>query len=170
MSTKQFRLVKIGCLLAVLMGAPVLAGAMDHSGMAGMDHSGMKDMDHSGTPGMGKDAKMIKVGEQLQNGVKGTAQLSDIAKAMAGMGQKATHHFMVTFTEEKGGKGIGEGLAAVKVTDPAGVSGEANKMTAMDGSFGVDLTLAKPGKYLLEVGTQLADGKKRQFRFEYTVK
>ncbi len=162
MNAKQIKLLRAGCLLAVLLGAPVLVGAMDHSSMAGMDHSSMA--------GMGASEQMIMLGDNVQDGVKGSAHLTDISKAMSGMGMKATHHFMVMFTEEKGGKGIGGGAAAVKVTDPAGVTGEAGSMMAMGDGFGADLTLAKPGKYSFEVGTKLADGKKRQFRFGYVVK
>ena len=159
---EQFKLVKTCCLLAMLVSSPALAGATDHDDMAGMDHSSMA--------GMGENDQMITLGANIQAGVKGSAHLTDIAKAMSAMGMSATHHFMVTFTEEKGGKGIGVGMAAVKVTDPAGVTGEASPMMAMGDGFGADITLAKPGKYTLEVGTKLADGKKRQFRFVYVVR
>jgi len=162
MKSKHVKLVRTGCLLAILVAAPVISGAMDHDKMAGMDHSTMA--------GMSGDAKMIMLKDNVQDGVKGAAHLADISKAMADMGMKATHHFMVMFTEEKGGKSIGGGVAAVKVTDPAGVTGEATTLMAMGDGFGADLTLGKPGKYLFEVGTKLSDGKKRQFRFEYTAK
>ena len=162
MNARQFKMVRTGCLLALLVGAPTLVGAVDHDKMSGMDHSKMA--------GMSGDAKTIMLKDNIQDGVKGAAHLADISKAMADMGMKATHHFMVMFTEEKGGKAITSGAAAVKLSDPAGVIGAATPLMAMGDGFGVDLTLTKPGKYTLEVGTKLADGKKRQFRFEYTAK
>jgi len=162
MNAKQFKLVRTGCLLAILLTAPAIAGAMDHDKMAGMDHSTMA--------GMSGDAKMIMLNDNIQDGVKGSAHLADITKAMADMGMKATHHFMVMFTEVKGGKSIAGGVVAVKLTGPAGATGETTKLMAMGDGFGADMTLGKPGKYAFEVGTQLADGKKRQFHFEYIAK
>lgn len=151
---------------ALLGGVPTLAGAADHGAMSGMEHgSPMAGMSH-----VSKGAGQILIGSDSRDGVRGTAHLDNISKAMAELGRKETHHLMVTFKEEKGGKGIDSGMVAVKVTDPAGAKGEAIKMLAMEGSFGVDLTLTKRGKYTFEIGSKLADGKNRQFRFEYTVK
>jgi len=166
MEIKIFRTMKTLLTIALIVGGPVLAGAMDHGSMAGMDHgSSMAGMDHAS-----KGAGQILIGSNSQDGVKGTGHIADVSKAMAEMGMKETHHLMVTFKEEKGGTAIADGAVAVKVTDPAGGKGEAVKMMAMEGSFGADLTLPKPGRYVFEVGTKLADGKKRQFSFEYTVK
>lgn len=170
MDAKQVKMVGSGFLLAMLLGSPVLAGSMEHDKMAGMDHSKMAGMDHSAMPGMGGDAKMIMLKDNVQDGVKAAVHLADITKAMADMGKKATHHFMVMFSEEKGGKSVTGGTVAVKVTDPAGATGEATKLMGMGDGFGADLILGKPGKYVFEVGTQLADGKKRQFHFEYIAK
>ncbi|HSH12769.1 MAG TPA: hypothetical protein VLA15_03445 [Desulfurivibrionaceae bacterium] len=166
MNKQIFKMARTWLALALIGGTPALAGTAEHGSMSGMDHgSSMAGMSH-----VSKGAGKILIGSASQEGVKGTAHLDDIRKAMAEMGMKETHHLMVTFKEDKGGKAVESGSVAVKVTDPAGVKGEAMKMMAMEGSFGTDLTLAKPGKYLFEVGTKLADGKTRQFRFEYTVK
>lgn len=166
MNKQIFKLARTLLALALIGGTPALAGAVEHGSMPGMEHGGsMTGMSH-----VSKGAGQILIGSASQEGVKSTAHLDDIRKAMAEMGMKETHHLMVTFKDDKGGKVIESGSVAVKVTDPAGVRGEAVKMLAMEGSFGVDLALAKPGKYLFEVGTKLADGKTRQFRFEYTVK
>ena len=166
MDVNIFRMARVLLTVSLIAGVPAWAGAMDHDGMAGMGHdSGMAGMAH-----VSKGAGQVLIGSDLQDGVRGTAHLADVHKAMADMGMKETHHLMVDFKEERGGKVVDGGAVAVKVTDPAGGKGEAIKMMAMEGMFGVDLTLAKPGKYILEVGTKLNDGKKRQFRFEYTVK
>lgn len=166
MDLQIFRMARTLLALVLIAGAPAVAGAMDHGAMSGMDHgSGMAGMSHAS-----KGAGQILIGSDSQDGVRGTAHIADVRKAMAEMGMKETHHLMVTFKADKGGQEIGDGMVAVKVTDPAGAKGEAVKMLAMDGSFGADLALAKPGRYVFEVGTKLADGKKRQFRFEYTVK
>ena len=44
---------------------------------------------------------------------------------------------------------------------------QASKLWLM---FGADIALTAKGAYRFTVGTRLADGKKRQFEFEYTVK
>ncbi|NTV14419.1 MAG: hypothetical protein HGA96_10890 [Desulfobulbaceae bacterium] len=166
MGIKISRLARTLLTVALLTGAPGLAGAMDHGAMAGMEHSsGMAGMSH-----VSKGAGQILIGSDSQDGIRATAHLADVSKAMAGLGMKETHHLMIDFKEDKGGKTVDSGVVAVKVTDPAKGKGEAVKMMAMEGRFGTDLTLAKPGKYVFEVGSKLADGKTRQFRFEYTVK
>lgn len=168
MNGKFSGIARILLAAALLGGVPVVSLAMDHGAMGGMDHGSSGSM--AGMSHVSKGAGQILIGSDSQDGVRGTAHIDNISKAMAELGRKETHHLMVTFKEDKGGKGIDSGMVAVKVTDSAGVKGEAIKMMAMEGSFGTDLTLAKPGKYTFEVGSKLADGKTRQFRFEYTVK
>jgi type IV secretory pathway TrbL component len=167
MNAKVSRIARILLAAALLGGVPALAAA-EHGSMSGMDHGSSGSM--AGMSHVSKGAGQILIGSDSRDGVRGTAHLDNISKAMAELGRKETHHLMVTFKEDKGGKGIDSGAVAVKVTDPAGAKGEAIKMLAMEGSFGTDLTLSKPGKYLFEIGSKLADGKTRQFRFEYTVK
>lgn len=166
MNVKISKIARTLLVVALFTGTPVLVGAVDHGSMAGMDHgSSTAVMSH-----VSKGAGQILIGSDSQDGVRGTAHLDNISKAMAELGRKETHHLMVTFKEDKGGKAVDSGAVAVKVTDPAGVKGEAVSMMAMEGSFGADLTLAKSGKYTFEIGSKLADGKLRQFRFGYTVK
>lgn len=162
MDVKISQMVRTLFAVALIAGAPVAVGAME-----GMDHgSSMVGMSHAS-----KGAGQILIGSDIQDGVRGTAHIDDVRKAMAEMRMKETHHLMISFKEDKGGKVVDSGMAAVKVIDPTGAKGEAIvSMVAMEGSFGADLTLAKPGKYVFEVGTKLADGKKRQYRFVYTVK
>lgn len=168
MNMKIHKIARTILAAALLGGIPALAGAADHSSMSGMDHGSSGSM--AGMSHVSKGAGQILIGSDSRDGVRGTAHLDNISKAMAELGRKETHHLMITFKEDKGGKAIDNGAVAVKVTDPAGAKGEAIKMLAMEGSFGADLTLAKTGKYTFEIGSKLADGKTRQFRFEYTVK
>lgn len=135
----------------------VMAGgvqAMDHGAMAGMEMSGAEIMLPSTTV----------------NGVKAMAHLLDTGKAMAAAGMSTTHHFMVSFTDVATGKPLTSGVAAVKIIDPTGKKTEAVKMMSMAEGFGADITLKQKGKYVLEVGTKLDNGEKRQFNFQYTVK
>jgi hypothetical protein len=77
---------------------------------------------------------------------------------------------MVFFSTMKDGQAITEGTVAVKVITPAGVKSEPLKMMLMGDGFGADVDLTSPGKYGFEVGTKLADGKKRVFTFSYEQK
>jgi len=102
-----------------------------------------------------------------KDGVMAVPHLADVREAMAKHGMKETHHLMVMFTDVKTGKPLIEGTVAVKVTDPAGFKIEPKMMMLMGDGFGTDISLAAPGKYTLEVGTKLADAKKRVFIFTY---
>lgn len=102
-----------------------------------------------------------------QDGVTARPHLADVREAMAKHGMKETHHMMVMFTDSKTGAALTEGAVAIKVTDPAGVTSSPKKMMLMGDGFGADISLAAPGKYSLEVGSKLADAKKRVFVFSY---
>ena len=90
-------------LLAAFLALPVSGIAMkhgdmskmDHGDMSKMDHGDMKGMDHSG---MNMEGETIPLGEVDVDGVKGSAYLLDVSKAMAKHGMKTTHHLMVKFT------------------------------------------------------------------------
>ncbi|MDD5760088.1 MAG: hypothetical protein PHI06_13515 [Desulfobulbaceae bacterium] len=101
------------------------------------------------------------------DGVTARPHLADVREAMAKHGMKETHHMMVMFTDSKTGTAITEGTVAIKVTDPSGVTSEPKKMMLMGDGFGADISLAAPGKYSMEVGSKLADAKKRVFTFSY---
>jgi hypothetical protein len=186
---------KIVLTLMLLVALPLAAQAMQHeSGAAGMDNGKMKmddskmdmdhgkmkmddskmDMDHGKMDmdhgGMKMSGDMIMLGNAVQDGVKGMAHLKDVKQAMAKMGMKTTHHFMVMFADVESGKPIDSGVAAVKVKGADGKETEAVKLMGMQGHFGADIELGAPGKYEFEVGTKLADGKKRQFEFEVELK
>jgi hypothetical protein len=157
--------------LATLLTAALVA-ALPLAAVAQHDHGTKKKMDHDTHTQAGHSAHdaMVMVGEQSVDGVKGMAHLNDVRAAMAKMKMKETHHFMVLFMDEASGKPIEAGTAAVKITDPTGKEGEAVRLMAMDGHFGADVVLAKPGNYTFVIGTRLADGKTRQFEFTHMLK
>lgn len=151
------------CCLAALITLPgaVFAASHEHS-MAGMDHGSMAkkgDM-HKG---------MLTVGEQTVDGVKAIVYLNDVKATMAKMGMKETHHLMIHFTA-KNGKTIEEGTVAAKIKGPDGKEGAAIKLIGMDKHFGADVVLEQKGAYVFTIGTQLADGVKRQFELKYELK
>jgi hypothetical protein len=98
------------------------------------------------------------------------AHLNDVKAAMAKIGMKETHHFMVAFLDTASGNPVTEGTVAVKIKNPAGKEGDAIKLMGMEGHFGADIVLPEKGKYEFKVGTKLPDGKTRQYEFNYTVK
>ena len=159
---------------AMLLTTPakVLAASHEHgshggsSGMGSMDHGSMKMGDHAG---MKMGAGMAMLGEQTVEGVKAMAHANDVKAAMAKMGMKETHHFMVAFVG-KDGKQITEGTVAVKIQNPAGTVGEAIPLMGMQEHFGADIVLAEKGTYMFKVGTKLPDGLVRQYEFKYEVK
>jgi len=163
--------------LAVLAMLPMAAGSayamqhmdheksMDHGGMK-MDHDGMK-MDHGG---MDMHGDMIMLGDAEQDGVKAMAHLKDVKAEMSKMGMKTTHHLMVMFAGLDDGKPIDSGSAAVKYTGPDGVEHGPVKLMGMQGHFGADVELGSPGAYHFNIGTKLADGKKRQYEFDFDLK
>ena len=155
---KKSLLTLVSACAFLLLAATSQAMNMDHGSMGSTDHSGMD---------MGGD--MIMLEGNMQSGVMAMAHLLDISAKMAEHGMDKTHHFMVMFTEKKTEKALDSGLVALKITDPSGTVHKAVKLMAMDGSFGADVVLAQKGTYHFEVGTKLADGEKRQFRFQHMI-
>jgi hypothetical protein len=150
--------------LAAPLAAPLAAfAAMEHG-----DHGKMEGMKHGEHGGMGMEGDMVMLGEQTKEGVKAMAHLNDVKEAMAKMGMKETHHFMVAFVDDSGEQ-LTEGTVAVKIKDAAGKESGPVKLMGMEGHFGADIVLEKAGKYEFMVGTKLKDGKTRQYHFEHTV-
>ncbi|BCR05079.1 hypothetical protein DESUT3_21480 [Desulfuromonas versatilis] len=160
---------------AVLFGLslPLSAAAMSHEkgelehgqGHEKMEHQGHGAMEHGG---MMMEGDMVMLGESTENGIKAMAHLKDVKAAMSKMGMTETHHFMVMFMDTATGKPVESGMAAIKIKGPDGMKSEPIKLMGMEGHFGADVTLAAPGRYEFEIGTKLADGKKRNFQFEYS--
>jgi hypothetical protein len=139
---------------ALALSAPLVAFAMDHESMP-MEHGGHM---------MGKTAH-----EEVVDGVKATFSVLDIKAKMKEMGMKETHHIMVVFSDAKSGKKLSEGDVKVKVMGPDKTE-QMKDLMGMEGGFGADFTLAKPGKYGVMAKFMLKDGKVRSAKFWYTVK
>lgn len=149
-------------LLAPFHVLAVPTGQGSHDVMPGMEHGGHGDEKVA--------AGMIMLGEQVVDGVKGMAHLKDVKAAMAKMGMKETHHFMMMFRNVKEGKVITTGSVAVKIKGPDGKEGPAIELMGMEEHFGADVVLDKKGPYVFTIGTQLSDGVKRQFVIKSEVK
>jgi hypothetical protein len=136
---------------------------MDHGSMP-MDHGSMKMEHGGGMMAMGKLAH-----EEVVDGVKATFNVIDIKAKMKEMGMKETHHIMVVFTDANSGAKLSEGQVKVKVMGPDKKE-QVKELTGMEGGFGSDFTMAKPGKYGVMTKFKLKDGKVRSVKFRYTVK
>jgi len=147
----------------VIFAFPLGAAAMSHQ----KHEHGKK---HEGHAGMKMESGMVMLGDQTVDGIKAMAHLNDVKEAMAKVGMKETHHFMVAFVDTTSGNQITEGTVAVKIVDPAGNESDAIKLEGMDGHFGADIVLPANGDYAFKVGTKLPDGKTRQYEFTHTVK
>ena len=127
-----------------------------------MDHGSMK-MEH-GSHMMGN-----VVHEEVVDGVKASFSVLDIGAKMKEAGMKETHHIMVMFKDAKTGKALTEGEVKVKVVGPDKAE-QVKDLMGMEGGFGSDFTLPKPGKYGVMAKFKLKDGKVRTAKFWYTVK
>lgn len=156
------RLLATAAALATL-GLSGGAWAMEHD----HDHGAMK-MDHGAGHGA-MAAAGTPVHTETVSGVTAKFTIQDVKAAMAKHGQKATHHLMVMFTDAATGKALAEGEVKVKVLGPDKGEQVVTPM-AMDGGFGADLTLAKPGKYGIMVKSRLKDGTVRSSKFWYEVR
>jgi len=162
------------CLLTVLLLAvPALTGATEkgHEGMPGMKMEGAME-GHGG---------MMKMGDKIFGGKigpwQGEARLMDMkahmekAKAsgmkMEGMG-KNTHHVMISLADPKTKKPVTKGKGTVTVIGP-GKKEEKSDFMAMEGHFGADVNLPKPGKYTFKVTIE-SEGMKGLATFSHTVK
>lgn len=152
-----------GVLFAI--AAPGFAGNGGHD-MAGMNHDGVQRM--AGMENM--QGKKALPEEQEVDGVKAMFHLMPIDAGALPAGQQATHHLMVMFNDAKSGKQLAGGTVAVKITDPGQVEAKPVKMMGMQGHFGVDVNLDRPGVWHFRIAAKLADGKVRQFHSHYVVK
>ncbi len=147
-----------------LLALPLQGLAQDHSA-----HGAKAAAGHEAMGGGMKMGGAIMLEEVTESGVKAMVHLMDVSAAMTKMGRKENFHLMVLFTDVKTGKELSEGSVALKITGPGGKAGEPIGLMAMGGQFGSDISLPEKGKYSLEIGSKLADGVKRQFKFPYTM-
>ncbi|MDK2848214.1 MAG: hypothetical protein PWP34_1567 [Desulfuromonadales bacterium] len=158
---------KITWTMALIAGGIFLATAslaMEHQSgheTAG-NHGDMQQM-------QGMQEMKPLPGVQEVDGVKAMFHLVPIDPKVLPEGHEATHHLMVMFNDTRTGKSIDSGTVAVKITDPEQVIGKPVKMMGMQGHFGVDVNLDRPGVWHFRIAAKLADGKVRQFH-THTVK
>ena len=156
---------KISWAVALISGSLFLATAslsMDNNAghdMVGMDHGNMQQM--QGKDGM-QGMKTLPA-EQEVDGVKAMFHLMPTDPKIMPAGHKATHHLMVMFNDAETGKPVDSGTVAVKITDPDQKEAKPVKMMGMQGHFGVDVNLDRPGVWHFRIATKLDDGKVRQF-------
>ena len=160
----------LAAVLAVLsVSAPAVAADKGHGSMQGM--SGEKSMEGHGMMAMGDRVFEGKVGPW-----NGEFRLIDMKaqmeKSKVSEGTKAkmknTHHLMLSLTDPATKKGVTEGKGSVKVTGPDKTQARYD-FAGMQGHFGADVTLDKPGRYSFEVSVESA-AKKGSATFEHTVK
>lgn len=170
---KRTILTLLASLLFAFIATMPAYGASEHGSMHTMTNHGDTAHDEAAHTAAGHESmshesheNMMLIGDQTVDGVKATAHISDVRKAMAQAGLKMTHHLMILFTDQETQKNIERGTVAVKVTTPSGEVLPAQALMGMEGHFGADLTLSAMGTYTFTVGTKLSpDSKKRQFTF-----
>lgn len=144
-----------------------LTAAQASLAMEGMDHGSMK-MDHG-------DHKGGPAHEEVVDGVRATFRVMSMKEHMKAMkmempaGVQETHHIAVEFKDTKTGKPITDGQVTVKLQGPDKAD-QTKDLMGMQGHFGADFDLSKPGKYGVMCKFQLKDGKVRTVKFWHTVK
>lgn len=123
----------------------------------------MQDMQHG-------QGGMVMLGEQEIDGVNAMFHLMPIDPKVLPSGHMATHHLMVMFNDVKTGNSLDSGTVAVKVGTPDGQEAAAVEMIGMQGHFGVDVNLDKPGIWHFRIATKLTDGKVRQYHSHHVQK
>jgi hypothetical protein len=163
---------KISSIAALIVGLALFAApALAMENHAGHDMGGMNHDSKQKPEGMEHDqGGMIMLGEEVQNGVKAMFHLIPIDPKVMPAGNRITHHLMVKFNDAANGKAITSGTVAVKVESPEGKEAAPVKLMGMQGHFGADMTLDKPGIWHFRIATKLADGKVRQFHSHHVVK
>ena len=151
------------CLLLVLLVVLPVAGLASGGGSHGHETSSVAGAHDK----MLADGSMAIVGSMSSKGVKGMAHIKDVKEAMAKMGMKPTHHFMIAFVNEETGKQIETGTVALKLTNPDAKISETIELIGMDGHFGADIVLDMEGEYHFRLGSKLEDGVKRNYHFHY---
>ncbi len=163
-------------VLAVLfLPAFGMAAEKGHGSMPGMKSGGSMeghgDMKMEGHGMMGDKIFTGKIGPW-----NGEARLIDmkasIEKAKASgikmEGTMKSHHFELFLADPKTKKDVTEGKGTVTVAGPDKKEAKSD-IAAMAGHFGVDVDLAKPGKYTFKVSVE-SGGKKGSATFSHTVK
>jgi translation elongation factor EF-1beta len=154
-------------LLAFLAFPPAgVAAEKGHGAMPGMKMEGHGDM--------------MKMGDKVFAGKvgpwQGEARLMDMkahmekakASGMKMEGAMKSHHISFGLTDPKTKKPVTEGKGTVTVVGPDKKE-EKSDFMAMEGHFGADVNLPKPGKYTFNTEIE-SGGSKGAATFSYTVK
>lgn len=151
----------------MLMALPGISAAAEHGGMKMDDPGKMQSGGHDMTT-MGDKAFSGKIGPW-----KGDARIMNMKAHLEASGMKAqgampnSHHLALTLTDAAK-KPVTEGKGTVTVTGPDKKETKAEFMV-MQGHFGADVNLPKPGKYTFKADIESA-GKKGSTTFSYTLK
>ncbi len=162
----------IWTLATAFLAVPVLGAAAEkgHEGMPGMKMEGSME-GHGGMMKMGDKVFGGKVGPW-----NGEARLMDMkahmekakASGMKMEGMMKSHHVSFGLTDPGTKKAVTEGKGSVTVVGPDKKE-EKTDFMAMEGHFGADVNLPKPGKYTFKVSIESGD-KKGSATFTHTVK
>ena len=163
---KGFGYLAVLSILALPMY--VSAAEKGHEGMPGMkmeDHGKMGSHD------------MTKMGDKAYSGKigpwQGEARIMDMKAHLEVSGMKAqgampnSHHISLSLADAAKSP-VTEGKGTVTVTGPDKKEAKADFMV-MQGHFGADVNLPKPGKYTLKAQIE-SGGKKGSATFTYTLK
>jgi len=167
--------MKLFAFCALALAVAVYSGA---AGAAEMGHGSMPGMQGGGKA---EGPGMMQMGDKVFAGKigpwTGVARLMDMKahmeKAMpSGMKMEGTmtktHHIAIALTDPKTKKAVTEGKGTVMVVGPDKSEAKADFMV-MEGHFGADLTLPKPGKYTFKVAIQSGE-QMGTASFSHTVK
>ncbi len=156
-------------LAVAFVPAPAVAGEKGHGSMSGMHGEGK--MEGHGMMKMGDKVFEGKVGpwdaEVRFVDMKAQMAKSKVSEQMMAK-MKHTHHVMFSLQDPEGKKAVTEGKGTVTVTGPDRKQAKYDMM-AMQGHFGADITLDKPGKYEFSAEIE-SGGKKGTASFQHTVK
>jgi hypothetical protein len=180
------RLLAVTSFLSML-ALPLMAQAADNTqgGMPGMNMQG-HGMQGQGMQGQGMQGQgmmhggqdMMKMGTRVYRGKIGQwhseARMIDMKAQMKASGMTAqgtmmnSHHIAIALTDPKTKKPVTEGTGTVTVVGPD-KSMATYEMPGMQGHFGADVNLPKPGKYTCNVKIE-SGGKTGTATFHYTLK
>jgi hypothetical protein len=166
---------------------PVLALAAEkgQGGMQGATEGHGTMMQGQGMQGQGMQGQgmqgghdMMKMGTRVYSGKighwDGQARMIDMKAQMEASGMKAqgamanTHHIALALTDPKTKAPVTEGTGAITVVGPD-KSMKTYDVMGMQGHFGADVNLPKPGKYTFNAKIE-SGGKTGTATFHYTVK
>lgn len=171
MGKKRF-VVWIAVLSILALPMYVSAAEKGHEGMPGM-----KMEDQAGMPMKSGGHDMMQMGDKAFSGKigpwEGTARIIDMKAHLEASGMKAqgampnSHHIAFTLTDAAK-KPVTEGKGTVTVTGPDKKEAKSD-FIVMQGHFGADVNLPKPGKYTFKTEIE-SGGKKGNATFSYTLK